>query len=150
MPLPMPTGARAVGAAAFAVLGWLLAHAYVPNMPFAQPMGAFRELTALLGAIVGWKTMGASVGASYWAAAGSGLKTAVVLVVWALLLFSLWEMVLESFKMRYDGPLEAVVDVFAIMLMRSEALFSVVGMAIFVIGGSIAGIATERASRVWP
>ncbi|TAG12464.1 MAG: tellurium resistance protein, partial [Rhodobacterales bacterium] len=46
----MPTGAKAMAAISFAVVGWLTANAYVPNMPEETSVGAFRELTAVLGA----------------------------------------------------------------------------------------------------
>ena len=100
MATTMPTGAKAVAAVTFAVVGWLTANAYVPNMPSAESVGSFRELTALLGALIGWRVMGNSVGNGYAAAAGSGWKTVVVLVFYALLLFAIYEMLQQSVKMR--------------------------------------------------
>jgi len=150
MALPMPTGARAIGAVAFMVVGWLLANAYVPNMPFDKPVGYLRELTALIGLFTGWIVMGSSVGRGYIAAAGSGLKTLIVVIFWALFLFSAWEMLMISMKMRYDGPMKAAVDVFSIMLDRSQVLLSVDCLLVFFVGGSIAGMLTESAARRWP
>ena len=150
MTTPMPTGAKATGAVAFLIVGWLLANAYVPNMPFAKPMGFFRELTGLIGLLSGWLFMGTSVGKTYYEAVGSGLKTVFVLTFWALLMFSIWEMLRISTKMVYDGPMDAVVDVFAIMLDRSWPLLSVGCVSVFFIGGVIGGIVTEVAARRWP
>jgi hypothetical protein len=149
MAIPMPTGAKAMAAISFAVVGWLIANAYVPNMPQAQSVGRFRELTGLIGAIVGWRVMGPSVGKSYLQAIGSGWKTVIVLVFFALLLFGIYEMLQLSVKMRYDGPLEAIVDVFRRMMDRSQALMSADVVAVMVIGGGVAGILTENANRRW-
>lgn len=149
MSTPMPTGAKAMAAVSFAVVGWMIANAYVPNMPEAQTVGGFRELTGLLGAAVGWRVMGTSVGKGYVGAIGSGWKTVIVLVFVALLLFGIYEMLGQSVKMRYDGPMEAIIDVFQQMIKRSEALFSVSVLAVMAIGGGVAGVLTENASRRW-
>jgi hypothetical protein len=149
MATPMPTGAKAMAAISFAVVGWLIANAYVPNMPEETAVGAFRELTAVLGAIIGWRVMGNSVGKGYLGAVGSGWKTVIVLVFFALLFFGIYEMLRQSVKMRYDGPFEAVVDVFNQMLTRSVPLGSVGVILVMAVGGAIAGILTENASRRW-
>ncbi len=149
MSSPMPTGAKAMAAICFAVVGWLVANAYVPNMPEATSVGYFREYVGVLGALVGWKVMGNSVGKGYWAAIGSGCKTVVVLIIVALLLFGLYEMLQESVRMRYDGPIEAILDVFNRMMIRSVPLLSVSVLAAGAIGGAVAGLLTENASRRW-
>jgi hypothetical protein len=145
----LPTGAKAMAAASFAVVGWLLANAYVPNMPELTSVGFFRELMALLGAVIGWQVMGNSVGKTYLDAIGSGWKTVVVLVFYALLLFSIYEMLMQSVRMAYDGPLEAIIDVFNRMLKRSAPLLSVGVIAVAVVAGGVAGILTENANRRW-
>lgn len=149
MATPMPTGAKLMAAVSFAILGWIIANAYVPNMPDAQETGLFREGVALVGAIVGWRVMGPSVGKGYLEAAGSGIKTVVLLVFFALLLFSTYEMLMNSVKMRYDGPMEAALDVLMTMVRRSEALGSLNVIGTMLIGGMVAGILSENAGRRW-
>ncbi len=65
------------------------------------------------------------------------------------MLFSIYEMLQQSVRMRYDGPFEAIIDVFARMLERSQPLLSVGVLAVAAIGGGIAGIMTENANRRW-
>lgn len=149
MATPMPTGAKLMGALSFAVVGWLIANAYVPNMPEVEAVGLLREMVAGIGAIIGWKVMGNSVGKGYVAAIGSGWKTVIVLVFFSLLMFGLYEMLLDSVKMRYDGPGEAIIDVFQKMGRRSQALLSWACLGFAVVGGGIAGMLTENASRRW-
>lgn len=145
----MPTGAKAVAAVAFAVVGWLIANAYVPNMPEAQTVGFFRELTAVVGIFIGWRVMGPSVGKGYYSAIGSGLKTVIMLIFMSLLLFGIYEMLQQSVKMVYDGPMDAIIDVFGRMIERAPPLIAPNVLAFIVIGGAIGGIMAENASRRW-
>jgi len=149
MAIQMPTGAKATAALSFAFVAWLLANVYVPYMPDARTVGYFREYMGILGAIVGWQVMGTSVGKGYRAAAGTGLKTVIVIIFFGLLLFSIYEMLMQSVRMRYDGPFEAVMDVFVRMAFRARALFSLWVIVVVVVGGVIGGIVTENANRRW-
>lgn len=149
MPTPMPTGAKLMAAASFAIVGWVLANYYAMNMPDASSAGPIREGAAVVGALVGWQVMGPSVGKGYVEAAGAGIKTAVVLAVVALFLLALREMIDNSVKMRYDGALDAILDVFETAVKRSQALASLGVVATILIGGIIGGLLTENAGRRW-
>jgi hypothetical protein len=146
---PMPTGAKLVAAICFAVVGWILANYYSLNMPDASAAGPIREGAAVVGAVVGWMVMGPSVGKGYVEAAGSGIKTAVVLAVVALFFLALREMIDNSVKMRYDGALDAILDVFHTMGERSQALLSLGVFGTIFLGGIIGGLLTENAGRRW-
>lgn len=149
MPTQMPTGAKAMSAAAFAVVGWLIANAYIANMEIPEAVGSVREVVAGIGAFTGWKVMGPSVGKGYLESAGAGLKTVVVLVVLSLLTVGIYEMLQLSWKMRYEGPLEAIVDIFARMMDRAPPLASVSVLTVMVAGGVVGGILAENANRRW-
>jgi hypothetical protein len=73
----------------------------------------------------------------------------IVLIFFALLLFGIYEMLQLSVRMRYDGPQEAILDVFQRMLDRSIPLLNVPVLAAILVGGGIAGMLTENASRRW-
>jgi hypothetical protein len=145
----MPTGAKLVAAISFAVVGWILANYYAVNMPDASAAGPIREAAALIGAVVGWMVMGPAAGKGYVEAAGSGIKTAVVLTVVALFGLALSEMLSNSVKMRYDGPMEAIMDVFQTMALRSQALLSLGVFGTLFLGGILGGLLTENAGRRW-
>ena len=149
MPTPMPTGAKLMAAASFAVVGWVLANFYSVNMPDAAAAGPIREVAALVGAITGWKVMGPSVGKGYVEAAGAGIKTSIVLAVAALFLLALAEMLDNSVKMRYDGALDAFLDIFQTMAKRSGALVSLGVFGTILFGGVVGGLLTENAGRRW-
>jgi hypothetical protein len=145
----MPTGAKLMAAASFAVVGWVLANFYAMNMPDASAAGPIREVAALVGAITGWKVMGPAVGTGYVEAAGAGVRTAIVLAVAALFLLALAEMLDNSVKMRYDGALEALLDIFQTMARRSGALLSLGVFGTILFGGVLGGLLTENAGRRW-
>ena len=54
-----------------------------------------------------------------------------------------------SVRMRYDGPMEAILDVFQRMLDRAPPILTPPVLAAILIGGGIAGMLTENASRRW-
>ncbi|WP_128513711.1 TrgA family protein [Tabrizicola thermarum] len=145
----MPTGAKLMAAVSFAVVGFVMANYYAMNMPDASAAGPIREGAAVVGALIGWTVMGPTVGKGYVEAAGSGIKTAVVLAVAALFLLALREMLDNSVKMRYDTALDAILDVFQTMAQRSRALLSLGVFGTILLGGIIAGMLTENASRRW-
>jgi hypothetical protein len=151
MPTPMPTGAKGMAAVCFAVVGWITANAYVLNMPPEQAaaVGLFREYAAGLSGIIGWRVMGPSVGKSYAEAAGSGIKTVVVIVFAALLLFATSEMLGKSAEGKYADVGEAAIAIFQTMMDRSVGLLSVGVIGSMLIGGVIAGLLSENASRRW-
>jgi len=146
----MPTAARLAAAVLFGIVGWIMANAHVPALGEGLSVGYFRELVGLLGVVVGWQVMGPSVGKGYREAVGSGLKTVIILVFFALLLFSTYQMVTLSMRMVYDGPMDAVLDVFALMLEQAQRMLTPGVLGSMIIGGAIAGLITERISRRWP
>lgn len=149
MPTSMPTAAKAVGALTFAIVGGLIANAYVPGMPDAGAAGGIRGYSAAIGAFVGWSVMGNSVGYKYIDAIGQGWKTVIVLVFIAALCFSIYEVMIQSTRQVYPGPIEAILDIFARMFGRAKALLTFPVLTVMVIGGAVAGLVTEGTSRRW-
>lgn len=149
MATSMPTAAKAAGAFFFAIVGWMVANAYIPGMTDATGAGNMREYNALVGAIVGWAVMGNSVGHKYIDAIGYGWKTAIVLVVVSLFTFGLYEMLKQSTRMVYDDPLEAIADIFYQMFKRSKTAMTLDVFTAMFVGGAAGGFFTEYVSRRW-
>lgn len=145
----MPTGAKLMAAASFAVVGWVMANYYSLNMPDAASAGPLRPAAAFIGAIIGWKVMGPTVGRGYVEAAGAGIKTAAILAVAAIFALALREMLQNSVKMRYESATEAILDVFHTMATRSQGMLSLGVIASLVLGGIVAGMLSENAGRRW-
>lgn len=150
MPTSMPTAAKATGAITFAIVGALVANAYVPGMIDPGAAGYIREYSALIGAFVGWNVMGNSVGKKYLDSIGYGWKTVIALVFMALLCFSVYEMLRQSTRLVYDGPIEALLDIFLRMVDRAKALLTFPVISTMIVAGAVAGLLTEAANRRWP
>ncbi len=145
----MPTAAKLFAAVAFAIVAWLAANASIPGLPEGTRIGFFREITAAIGVIVGWRVMGRLTGGGYTKSMGLGVRTSVTIVFWVILGFAIYEMVRMSLKKRYDGPMEALVASFGIMIDYGKCLGDVQVLAILLFGGMIGGFLAEFAGRRW-
>jgi hypothetical protein len=145
----MPTGAKLVAAVCFAIVGWLAAEAYIPQLPADTRTGYFREIMAVLGFVLGWMTLGPNVGRGYGDAASIGMRTSFLLVFWGLLGMSIYFMVRRSTRMIYDNAGDAALDVPMLMLQYAGLMGSVPLIAVLALGGAIGGVLTEFAGRRW-
>lgn len=149
MATSMPTAAKAAGAVFFAIVGWMIANAYIPGMVDPSGAGSMREYNAAVGAIVGWAVMGNSVGHKYIDAVGYGWKTVIVLAMVSLFTFGLSEMLHQSTRMTYDDPIEAITDIFLRMYKRGQEGMTFRVLVTMILGGGVAGFWTEFVSRRW-
>ena len=60
--------------------------------------------------------MGNDVGRTMADAISGGLKTSIIMAFFALLIFSGRQMIDDAFRMRYDGPMEAMLGWFTKMM----------------------------------
>ncbi len=63
--------------------------------------------------------------------------------------FCIYLMVLQSMNMRYDGPMEAVIGVFELIIEQGRFLGAPKLIATLIVGGIFGGLATEWASKRW-
>ena len=145
----MPTAAKIVGAISFAIFGYFAALAVIPVLPEGTQIGRMREISAFIGLLNGWFIMGRLTGKGYRAGIGSGIRTAITVVIWALIVFAIYEMVLRSTKLRYDGPMEAVTAAFGLMLEYGKLLLTKEIIGTILIVGGICGAITEWAGKRW-
>lgn len=145
----MPTAAKLTAAVAFALVGWLASGSYMPQMPEGTDFGFFREITAALGFLIGWISLGPAVGRGYREALSLGLRTSLLLLAWALIGFSIYRMILRSTKMVYHDAGEAVLDVPMMMLYYGKLMGSASFIGALIIGGVLGGMAAEFAARRW-
>jgi hypothetical protein len=145
----MPTAAKLVAALAFFATGFLAAEAFKPGMPEGTQFGAFSLMVGAIGALTGWMVSGPLAGRGYGNSIGTGLRTAATLTFWALLLFSGWVMIDLALKMRYDGPMDALVGVFALMLEHGQLVLTAPVLTALGAGGVVGGILVESSARRW-
>ena len=145
----MPTAAKIVAAFCFAFFGAIAATAVKPVMPEGTQFGYFIPISAGIGLLNGWFLMGRLSGHGYRDAMGSGVRTAITIVIWALIVFSIYQMIIRSMQLRYDGPMEAVTAAFGIMLDYGRLLLDPAVLGTFLVGGLIGGAVTEWARKRW-
>jgi hypothetical protein len=143
----MPTTARLVAAVLMAALGWGISVLSVSYLPDGQPVGLFAPISAAWGAVVGWTWTGGKIQNGSGRPVGIGLAGVAILVFWVSLSFSLYEMVRQAVRVRYDGPVEALEDMFKIAIdyLRDQAQPDII-LALLV-GGVVIGFITGWTAR---
>ncbi|PTX56180.1 hypothetical protein C8N43_0832 [Litoreibacter ponti] len=143
----MPTAAKLVAAVIFALTGYIVAEAIRPTLPEGQPLKWLLPICVGIPLLVGWRVMGRLVGKNYGVSMNSGLYGIVVATVSVTFIFAVAQMIKLSRRLQYDGPMEALVDVFAIMLEYGLLLVNPVVIVALVGGGFIGGFLAEWADR---
>lgn len=143
----MPTMGRLVGAILFAGLAWYTSLLIIPLFPVGTNLGLFQEVNTFFGLIAGWTVAGPRAGLGYVAAFSYGLTALVAMVVMALLFNSSVVRVEQSLRKRYDGPGEAVTDVFQMFVDHAIMMATPEIIGTLLIGGIVGGLVTEFFGR---
>ena len=146
----MPTAGRLTAALALAVLGAYLAYISLPRFDEGAVPGFWWPLCILTGVWAGWVVMGKRAGRGYSAAVGNGFTGMAAMVFWILFLMASAEMLRKSMRRSYDGPVEAVIDVFQLTLANAQQFASAeVGTAL-VVGAIGAAFFSEFYAQRFP
>lgn len=145
----MPTAAKLFAALAFAVLAFFVAEVLKPHMPPGTQFGNFSLYCVLIGVVAGWRVMGPSAGRGWWDSANAGIRTATVMALIALVIFSIYGMLILAFRRAYDGPMEAVVGIFGVGVDYFLQMLAWDVIAVLLVGGALAGMLAEWAARRW-
>ena len=145
----MPTASKFFAAVFFALVAALAAHVFIPVLPEGTQVKMFRETSGVIGLLCGWFIMGARPGQGMTEGMNRGLVTAVAILFWCLLLFSIYFMIRKSTRMMYDGPMEAVLGVLELMMEYGALLKHPATPGVLLAGGLLGGVLTERVSRRW-
>lgn len=145
----MPTAAKLVAALSFAFVAWVVCIVIEGLLPEAQRVGRLYPVSIGVGALAGWFVSGAAARSSFFEAAATGLRTATVATICALFAFALGTMLDIAMRGLYQGPMEAVLDVFNEFMDFGALILNVPTLSAIAIGGVIAGMVTESAGRRW-
>ena len=139
----MPTAGRLAGAIMFALYGWYAAGYSAQFFPEGNPPDLLIPVSAFIGLLIGWMMVGRRAGRGYNPAVGIGLSAAATFTFWVLFLLAFQQMMKNAMRRLYDGPMEAVVDTFDLMLEQSQDLLDVGLIATVLIGGILSAWVTE-------
>lgn len=146
----MPTASKLVGAVLFAALAWFISDLAKPLLVEGTRVGLLSPVNAAFGGILGWRLMGRGTGQGMRTALGYGLTTALMTAFWALLFWSAYVMVVRSTRLYYNGPTEAVQDMFALFYDYASTVATGEVIGSLLIGAMIFGWLTEMVSRRFP
>lgn len=143
----MPTMGRLVGAILFGALAWYTTILIIPLFPEGTNLGLFQEVNTFFGLIAGWTVAGPRAGTGYVASFSYGLTSMVAMVIMALFFNSSVVMIERSLRKRYDGPGEAVTDVFELFIEHGAMMLTGEIITTLLVGCFVGGLITETFGR---
>jgi hypothetical protein len=147
----MPTAAKLAAAIAFALIGLLIAEFYLRALPEGAVMPWIRLVTVLVGIICGWRILGPLAGRRQGRvdAMGTGIRVALTIVFWVLVIYAIREMLNRSTKGIYKSPLDALLGGFELWLKFAQPLLAPEVIASILLGGIIGGAVAHWAGQRW-
>lgn len=139
----MPTAGRLAGAVIFALFGWYIAGVSIPYFPESNAPDYWLPASAGIGLFIGWRVCGSRAGRGYHPAISIGLTCSAAISFWLIFLFGFNQMITNALRLRYDGPMEATVDIFEQMAKFSLYFYDWSLIATVLIGGVICAWITE-------
>ncbi|WP_411891990.1 TrgA family protein [Yoonia sp. SDW83-1] len=146
----MPTAGRLAAALAFFIYGWYIALQATPFFPEGNLPGYAVPLSIGVSILVGWMVVGSRAGRGYIAAIGNGLTGAAAYTLWMVFLISFYDMIRKSLRRLYDGPMDAIVDVFALMVDLGQDFYDINLIINVVVGGIICALISEYFAKRYP
>jgi hypothetical protein len=145
----MPTAAKLAGLVLFGALAWAVSLLVARHFPDGRSVGRFAEVNAAVGAVLGWSMAGSRGGTGWASAVGYGITATVATVLAAAFLQCFAIMIRQSLRKLYDGPVEAVTDVFNLMARNGQYLLHGDVLLTLALGGVLAGLVTEWFGRTF-
>ena len=145
----IPTAAALVGAVMFFGVGWLAALQVIDTLPEGTSATYFPLTIALIGLWQGWSVAGRGAGRGPGASVANGVRCAVQIALFGLLLFSLRAVFLRAWDLRYDGFGEAVVAALEQFIAFFLQSLTIPIWGILLAGGVFGGLICEAAARRW-
>lgn len=146
----MPTAGRLAAALAFFIVGWYVGIVAVPFFPEGNPPNWLIPLCMVIGVLTGWKVIGSRAGRGYNAAVGNGLTGAFAFSFWVMFLLAFADMIKQSLRRSYDGPMEAIVDIFNLMVEQGLDFLDPELIITVVAGGVICAVFAEFIAKRYP
>lgn len=143
----MPTAARLTAAIAFAIVGYFIFLTMIPEYGEDVVPRLLLPLCLVTGVVFGWKLCG-TLAYTPSAGVGTGLTAVVAQVVFILGALALAKMLERSLRKRYDGPVEALIDMLALafddVLRFGTPQMGMVILVGGVVGGFVSGVMGKK------
>lgn len=146
----MPTAGRLAAAITFFIYGWYIAITATPFFAEGVAPRYLIPLSIVIAVIVGWKVVGSRLGGGYIAALAHGLTGAFAYSFWMVFLLAFEDMIGRSMRRSYGGPMEAIVDIFSLMLELAQRMLDFNLIVSIIVGGVICAIVAEFFAKRYP
>lgn len=146
----MPTAGRLAGAVVFFLFGWYIAGIAGPYFPEERPPGYLIPLCAFIGLFVGWTVCGPRTGKGTSSAISNGLTTTAAFSFCVLAALAFGAMMQNAMRNRYDGPMDAIVGMFELMLEQGLEFLDVPFVVTMLAGGIICAMIAEFFGKRFP
>lgn len=143
----MPTIGKLTSLLVFALLTLAVSETVRVGLPEGRPSKYFTAVNVGVAVYLGWNMARTRFNDLYSVSLGSGITIAFCIPVVSMFLFAFAEMIRLSQRGLYDGPVEAVVNVFEICVTWLPIALTPVVIGAVVVGGSVAGLFVEWVNR---
>ncbi|MCK0170102.1 TrgA family protein [Aliiroseovarius sp. S1123] len=145
----MPTAAKLLSALILAAVGWMCGELVKPLMPEGRDLSYLSPTTAAVGFFVGWFYLGPRADRGLGTTGANAGTTLFVQVFMTLFTFAFAKMIGNSLRKRYDGPIEALQDIFIIGFEMAIEYTTAEIAAVAILGVFIASSSAFYAARKW-
>lgn len=145
----MPTAAKLLSALILAAVGWMCGELVKPLMPEGRDLSYLSPTTAAVGFLVGWFYLGPRADRGLGTTGANAGTTLFVQVFMTLFTFAFAKMIGNSLRKRYDGPIDALQDIFIIGFEMAIEYTTAEIAAVAILGVFIASSSAFYAARKW-
>ncbi|MFT7108228.1 MAG: hypothetical protein ACJAVT_002763 [Yoonia sp.] len=139
----MPTAGRLAGAIIFALFGWYMAEISARFFPDEIAPDFWIPGAAIISLLIGWRVCGIRAGRGYNPAVGIGLTASAAMAFCLIFALAFMRMIDNAMRLRYNGPMDAVVNIFVEMLEYGTYFYDLQLIATLLIGGVVCAWVTE-------
>ncbi len=139
----MPTAGRLAGAIVFALFGWYIGGLMGAFFEEERPPQFLIPMCVVFGLFLGWKLCGSRAGKGYRQAVSNGLTTTGAFAFCVVAALGGNQMITNALRNRYDGPMDAFVDTFELIIEQASIFVDIPFLTTLVIGGIICALIAE-------
>ncbi len=145
----MPSAIRLAGLVIFGLMAWVVSEQIVATLPEGTYVGNFSKFNALIGAVLGWIFLNPRIAQRASGPIGAGITAAVAILIWGLMLHSIREMIKLALRKYYDGPVDAVVGVFQLMIDYGMQIATPTIIITILVFGIVGGLVCSEVAKRW-
>jgi hypothetical protein len=146
----MPTAGRLAGAIIFGLFGWYIAGVGVRFFPNEIAPDFWIPTAAVISLLIGWRVCGARAGRGYNPAIGIGLTASAAMAFCLVFALAFMQMIDNAMRLRYNGPMDAVVNIFIEMLEYGQYFADIQLIGTLFVGGVVCAWITEFFGQRFP